>query len=179
MRVVVSPYDPAWPTAFETVRTGLERALQGVAVRSVEHVGSTSVPGLAAKPIVDVDVVVPRGEVERAIDALVGAGYSYAGDLGIPDRHAFRAPDDGIRRNVYVCVEGCLALRNHLAVRDLLREDAELREEYGATKLALSQREFDNIDGYLAGKNEVLRKILARAGLSDAERADIAAVNPR
>jgi GrpB-like predicted nucleotidyltransferase (UPF0157 family) len=81
-------------------------------------------------------------------------------------------------RHVYVCVEGCLAPRNHIAVRDVLRGDPDLRAEYGNAKLALGDREFEDMNECVAGRNAVLAKILKRAGLSDAERSEIAGMNP-
>ena len=79
---------------------------------------------------------------------------------------------------MYVCVEGCLALRNHLAVRDVVGGDPDLRAKYGNAKLALGDRELENMNEYVAGKNAVLAKILKRAGSSDAERSEIACMNP-
>ena len=87
-------------------------------------------PGLPAKPIIDIDIVVGSEALPRALAALESAGYVYQGELGIDDRHAFKARDDQPRRNVYVCLDGCLALRNHLAVRETLRSNTDLRDEY-------------------------------------------------
>jgi GrpB-like predicted nucleotidyltransferase (UPF0157 family) len=175
--VEVVTYNAAWPVHFTRMRQALEAALGGVEIRSIEHVGSTSVPGLAAKPVLDIDVVVPRGQLGAAISALVAAGYEHRGDLGIPDRHAMRAPSGGIRRNVYVVVEGSLALRNHLAVRGALRTDATLRRRYGALKRQLA-RDVDHIDDYVEGKSGLLTEILTRAGFTPSELNAIRAANP-
>lgn len=177
MRVEVVPYDPRWPQQFAAVRDDLHSALRGVEVIAIEHVGSTSVPGLAAKPRLDIDVVVAADQVTVASAALEAVGYAPLGDLGIPDRHAFTAPDDAPPRNVYVVVERCLALRNHLAVRDLLRRDARLRHEYAHHKLELGAREYDDVDEYVVDKSPMLQKILEAAGLDSDERAQINAVN--
>lgn len=179
MRVEVVPYDERWAADFAAVRQELLTALAGVDVVAVEHVGSTSVPGLAAKPVLDVDVVVPAAAVPGAVAALEAVGYVHRGDLGIPGREAFTAPEHGPRRHVYVCVEGSLALRNHLAVRDTLRADPELRNRYAAAKLALADADLADMDAYVAGKNAVLQEVLARAGLSADELGSIAEVNPR
>ena len=177
MRVVVVPYDPSWAEQFNAVRNSLLAALKGVPVRSIEHVGSTSVPGLAAKPRLDIDVVVAGDAVPAARAALEAAGYTWLGDLGITDRHAFRAPDQAPPRNVYVVVDGCLALRNHLAVRDLLRRDARLRDDYGRHKLGLAARDYDDVDQYVLDKSLVLQRILAAAGLGRDELNAIEAMN--
>lgn len=183
MRVTVVPYDPVWPETFERIRSHLEAALEGVPVIAIEHVGSTSVPGLAAKPVLDVDVVVDRADLAGAIRALEAAGYTHAGDLGVPDRHAMRASTTdeyaAVTRNLYVCVDGALSLRNHLAVRDTLRADAGLRDAYAAVKLALAEQELGGIDDYIDGKSEVLQRILAAAGLSSDELGSILTVNTK
>ena len=131
--VIVVDYDPRWPAVFERLRASLARALAGLPFE-IEHVGSTSVPGLAAKPVIDLNVVVPTAnEVAETIERLASLGYRHRGDLGIVGREAFRAPPGLPKHHLYVCVEGVLALRNHLGVRDYLRTHpeavrAELRE---------------------------------------------------
>jgi GrpB-like predicted nucleotidyltransferase (UPF0157 family) len=177
MRVEVVPYQPRWQEQFGAVREDLLAALEEVEVIAIEHVGSTSVPGLAAKPRLDIDVVVAADQVAAASTALAAAGYTQLGDLGIPDRHAFRAPDEQPRRSVYVIVDGCLALRNHLAVRDLLRRDGPLRDEYSRLKLDLATRDYDDLEQYVVDKSPVLQRILAVAGLDADERAEIESMN--
>lgn len=174
--VEVVPYDPAWPDRFARIRQELHRLLDGVPVLAIEHVGSTSVPGLAAKPVIDVDVVVGRQDVDAAVAALERGGYRYRGDLGIADRHSLAEPDDGVRRNVYVVVDGSLALRNHLAVRAALRDDPELRAHYAALKEALAAR-VTTIEEYVPGKTALLVGILRDAGFTDGELAEIDAAN--
>ncbi len=177
MRMQIVPYDPAWPVTFETLRLELTEALRLVDIVAIEHVGSTAVPGLAAKPVIDIDVVVVSGQVGATIEALEAASYAHRGELGVPDRHAFVAPDDGPRRHVYVVVDGSLALRNHLGIRDVLRGDAELRHRYGDLKRALSQRDYESADQYVADKSELLQVLLERAGISDQERSAIKNIN--
>ena len=136
MPIDVVPYSAHWPAAFDRVAGVLRTALVDVPAASVEHVGSTSVPGLAAKPVLDIDVIVDEPEVPAAVAALESIGYVHRGDLGVTGREAFVAPDDDPRRHVYVCLAGTLNVRNHLAVRDVLRRRDDLRDEYAAVKLA-------------------------------------------
>ncbi len=143
----------------------------------VEHVGSTSVPGLAAKPILDIDVIVDGEDMEAAVAALVSAGYVHRGDLGVTDREAFYPPDEDPRRNVYVCRAGTLNVRNHLAVREVLRNRADLRDEYAAVKLALAADPTMDIDTYIARKSTVLQKVLGLSDLTDDERQQILRLN--
>lgn len=111
--------------------------------------------------------------VPTASDVLVSQGFTPLGELGIPQRWAFKAPARLSPTNTYVVVDGSLALRNHLAVRDLLRTDAALRDEYAAVKRQAGARAA-NIDEYGQAKTSVVQKILAAAGLTEAERASIA-----
>jgi len=141
-------------------------------VVAIEHVGSTSVPGLAAKPVIDCDIVVAARDVPAASAVLIGLGFTPEGDLGIPLRWAFTEPARLARTNTYVVVQGSLSLRNHLAVRDILRTDPDLREHYAAVKRQAGATAA-NIDEYGRAKNTTVQRILAAAGLTDAERAAI------
>ncbi|MEV6683090.1 GrpB family protein [Streptomyces erythrochromogenes] len=163
MAITVVPYSDDWPVRFERLAETLRAALRSVPDAVVEHVGSTSVPGLAAKPVLDVDVIVPGEDVPAAVAALEAVGYVHRGDLGVAGREAFRAPDDDPARHVYVCTRGTLNVRNHLAVREVLRRRADLREEYGAVKLALAANPRMDMPAYLEGKTAVLQKVLAAA----------------
>ncbi len=167
-------YDPRWAERFRGSRAEYLRALvrAGVQVVAVEHVGSTSVPGLAAKPVIDVDIVVAGEDVVAASEALTGLGFRPLGEVGIPDRWAFREPDRFAGTNTYVVVAGSLALRNHLGVRDVLRSDAGLRAEYAVVKKAAAMVAAD-IDDYGGRKNAVVQRILAAAGLTEQERVSI------
>lgn len=173
--VEVVEYRAEWPRRFEVLRSTYGAALSaaGVAHR-IEHVGSTAVPGLAAKPVIDVDVIVTAADVPAAVAALATIGFEPRGDLGIPGRQAFRTPDRFAPSNTYVVSEGSLALRNHLAVRDVLRADGVLRGEYAAVKRQAAAAATD-IDDYLEQKSDVLVRILRAAGLTDDERASITA----
>jgi GrpB-like predicted nucleotidyltransferase (UPF0157 family) len=149
-----------------------------VPVVGIEHVGSTSVPGLAAKPIIDVDIVVLAAAVEAAIAALATIGYESMNEMSVPQQWMCRAPEDEIQTNTYVVVDGSLSLRNHIGVRDVLRSDDALRTEYADVKKRLA-RDVDDIDEYVEGKSAVLQRILERGGLTDDERATIGEINRR
>jgi GrpB-like predicted nucleotidyltransferase (UPF0157 family) len=172
--IVVVEYNPAWPQRFERLCREYTRAMAaaGVRVVAIEHVGSTSVRGLAAKPVIDCDIVVAGQNVAAASQALIRLGFKPLGELGIPLRWAFKEPERLAGTNTYVVVEGSLSLRNHLAVRDILRADADLREQYAAVKKRASATAA-NIDEYGRGKNAMVQQILATAGLTDIERASI------
>jgi GrpB-like predicted nucleotidyltransferase (UPF0157 family) len=163
--VVVVPYDPAWPQTFERVRARVAAALGESAV-GIEHVGSTAVPGLDAKPIVDVDVVVrPEQDLAVVVERLGALGYRHLGDLGILGREAFRAPagDDLPRHHLYVCPVGSGALSAHLILRDELRADPALAAQYAALKRDLAERYRADRDAYTEGKTRFITAVLLRA----------------
>ena len=175
--VEVVDWSPRWAEQFEEVALVLRDALSEVPSARVEHVGSTSVEGLAAKPIIDIDVVVGPEDVGAAVEALTSIGHVHRGDLGVTGREAFHAPGPP-RRNVYVCTAGTVNVRNHLAVRDVLRSRADLREAYAEVKRALAARPDMDIETYVAGKSAVLQQVLEASGeLSDEELAAIRRLN--
>lgn len=180
MCVEVHPYDSSWPAQFLEIRQRLEFLLSGVSYKSIEHVGSTSVPGLAAKPIIDVDIIVTRENVHPAITALVSKGHFIdMGELGIIDRWCLKDPLQDPRRNVYVCVDGAFQTRNHLGLRDTLRQDAALREEYASVKMDLAAKGTNIVD-YIEAKSAIVEKILKKAGLlNDEELAAIGKANKK
>jgi GrpB-like predicted nucleotidyltransferase (UPF0157 family) len=114
-KIVVVDYDPAWPTVFEDLRARVWTVVNTFAV-GIEHIGSTSVPGLASKPIIDMAVVVPSSELfPRAIERLATLGYAHRGDLGVKGREAFQSPAGWPRHHLYTCPTGSLPLLNPIA----------------------------------------------------------------
>lgn len=171
--IEVHDYDPQWTAFFEQMYARLWPVVADIAV-SIEHVGSTSVPGLAAKPIIDIDIVVPSTkEVPAAIERLAKLGYAHIGDLGVTGREAFRNPPDPIAHHLYVCPKNTLGLRNHMAVRGFLRLQPGKAHEYGELKKSLAREFPDDLDSYIEGKSEFLSAILRHAEFTDAELESI------
>jgi GrpB-like predicted nucleotidyltransferase (UPF0157 family) len=165
---VVIAYDPSWPQLFERLKAPIWDAVEGLA-DSIEHVGSTSVPGLAAKPIIDMDVIVPmRAYIQPTIERLASLGYVHVGDLGIEDREAFQNPRDSPPHHLYVCVRGTAALENHLRVRDYLRSSPQEAKAYSDLKTQLADQYHDDLGRYVVGKTDFLVGILGKAGGSEA-----------
>jgi GrpB-like predicted nucleotidyltransferase (UPF0157 family) len=128
--------------------------------------------------VLDVDIIVPSdSDITPVVDRLAAHGYLYGGERNIPGRHIVSAPDQDPARNMYVCVDGCLGLRNHLAVRDVLRADDLLREEYGRLKMELAGREWNHIGEYVEAKGVVLQKILEKTSISAEDLESIRKVN--
>jgi GrpB-like predicted nucleotidyltransferase (UPF0157 family) len=177
--ISVVDYDPSWPRAFAELRARLRGAVGELAL-AVEHVGSTAVPGLAAKPIIDITIVVASAAQMPLVIAKLGElGYRHQGDLGIEGREAFASPGEGVAHHLYACVRGNLALENHLAVRDYLRGHPETVAEYGALKKRLAAQHGGDRAAYEDGKTDFVLEILRRAGFPQAKLAAIARANPR
>jgi len=175
--IVVVDYDPLWPLLFAELRAYVWPAVCDVA-DAIEHVGSTSVPGLAAKPIVDMSIVVPTPQsIDHAIEQLAGLGYRHRGNLGVEGREAFDQPNHLARHHLYLCSAGSPGLRNHLAVRDYLRAHPDAAAAYGELKKQLALAFPRDIDRYIDGKTDFIVDILRRSGLSDDEVRTIEGVN--
>lgn len=165
MSVTVEQYNPNWPIHFQQIKAQLEEYLQDIPYTSIEHVGSTSVPGLAAKPIIDIDIFVARPNLQLAIDALTTKGhFDYLGELGIPDRHVFKDPNQSPPCNIYIVIDDVPQARNHIGVRNTLRANPALRDEYAQVKMHLAAKGTNIID-YTIEKSAVIQKILKVSGL--------------
>ena len=170
----IADYDSQWPLIFAELRRVIETALGGLAL-SIEHVGSTSIPGLAAKPIIDLDVVIEsEALLPHVIQSLSGLGYVHRGDLGIAGREAFGredhidVPRDGTGRSwpdhhLYVCAQDSVELARHLAFRDFLRVNPDEASAYYRLKRELAQQYPHDIDSYIKGKSRFIEDVLQRA----------------
>jgi GrpB-like predicted nucleotidyltransferase (UPF0157 family) len=160
---VVTEYDSRWPEVFERLRDRLDAALVGVA-HVIEHVGSTAVPGLAAKPIIDLDIVVnDEAAVGPAIKALGAAGWQHEGDLGIKGREAFRPPEDAAYHHLYLVVAESPPHRDHIDLRDFLRTHPGHAARYAALKRQLAALLKTDREAYVAGKHEMITEFLRLA----------------
>jgi GrpB-like predicted nucleotidyltransferase (UPF0157 family) len=158
--VEIVDYDEAWPALFEQLARPVRDEVADLGAE-VEHVGSTSVPGLAAKPVVDIDVVVRTADdVPVAIERLRSLGYVYQGDKGIPGREAFLWPAGAPPHHLYVVVAGSRPHLDHLRFRDLLRRSPAVAEEYASLKRELAKRYGDDRIGYTEGKTEFVLGVL-------------------
>lgn len=163
--IVVCDYDPEWPRWFEDIAARVWPVVQDVALR-IDHVGSTAVAGLAAKPIIDLDIVVAsEARVASTIERLRTLGYRWQGDLGVEGRQAFAAPTDFAlpEHHLYLVVENNKAHLDHWLLRDLLRLDPESRERYGALKRRTMEGANGNMDVYVAAKAPLVAELLTRA----------------
>jgi len=148
----ISPYDPRWPLAFAAERERIAPGFVGELL-DIHHVGSTAVAGLAAKPEIDVLLVVAQHRDEALRQVFMATlGYVRGSDLSA-GHHFYRRDVDGVRTHkVHVCLAGHGQIRRMLGFRDLLRSDPNLRQRYQELKLQLEASNRDGIGEYLARK---------------------------
>jgi GrpB-like predicted nucleotidyltransferase (UPF0157 family) len=162
--ILLVDYDPAWPGLFELENARIRAAL-GERVVQLEHTGSTSVPGLAAKPCIDMTLVVPDSSDEASyVSALEAAGYVLA--IREPDwfeHRVFKGPDTNV--NLHVFSPGCQEIERMVGFRDWLRTHDEDRDLYERTKRELATREWKFVQNYADAKTDVVEEIVARAEL--------------
>ena len=163
--VRLTPYQPAWAEMFEIERERLEAAI-GPFVLDIQHVGSTSIPGIPAKPIIDIGVAVRNfEEAAICIDPVVALGYTYRGENGIPRRHYFRKGNEEEVRTHHVHINEIDGpdWENQILFRDYLRAHPETAEQYAKIKRDLAQRYPKDRIAYLYGKAPFIEHILELA----------------
>ncbi len=164
---LVSEYNPDWPDWFARIREAVAEKL-GPACLAIEHFGSTSVPGMVAKPVIDVDVVVEPGRFEEVKALLLELGYRHEGDLGIPEREAFRLDADGPAaalppHHLYVCPCESPELGRHRAFRSFLLAHPDWAARLSELKRSLVAQHGDDREAYIAGKDALVKEITVLA----------------
>ena len=163
--IVIVDYDPRWPLRFEAARTAITRAVGGLLV-SIEHVGSTAVPGLAAKPIIDIMPGIRRFEDGyECVAPLEALGYEYRGEYGFPGRYYFVKDDDEGKREqqLHMLVAGSDPWTRHILFRDLLRANPHEAEQYARLKRSLAERYRHDREAYAEAKTTFIEGALERA----------------
>lgn len=166
-RVEVLPYREEWQTDFEKIKAEISEALGELAI-DVLHVGSTSVVGLAAKPYIDIDVVIEDYSVfESVVERLSLLGYIHEGNLGIKGREAFKYIDKPhlATHHLYVCPRNSEELHRHLTFRDYLRRNPSAVRKYSEVKLEAARLYPNDIDGYIAYKSAFIEEAYRACGL--------------
>lgn len=189
MTTFIEPYNPNWKIEFENIRQVIETELSDLSpLIDIQHIGSTSIPGLFAKPILDIDIIIENKDLLQSITSrLEQIGYKYKGEQGIPGRFAFRQTSGYIpltagnnkwqSHHLYVCYADSVALKNHISFRDILRNDKELLEKYSELKKSLTNNLKITREEYTAGKTDFIISVLATSGLNETELQDITKVN--
>ena len=167
MRVEVVPHDPLWREAFEAEARLVASAL-GDNVAAVHHVGSTAIPGIYAKPVIDLLVEVSDIEgVDARSPAMESLGYEVMGEYGIPGRRYFRKDDpQGVRtHHVHAFESGSAEVERHLAFRDYMLAHPGDAQRYSELKRRLAQEHPQSMDGYIDGKDGFVKEMDRRAAL--------------
>jgi GrpB-like predicted nucleotidyltransferase (UPF0157 family) len=185
----IEPYNPNWKAEFERLKKVLETALIELSSNiDIQHVGSTAIPGMVAKPILDIDIIIDDKELITAIEQkLIEIGYISRGEQGIEGRFAFRqassqtpftsSAQNWQKHHLYVCFADSLALKNHLLFRDALINDHALMERYSGLKMSLVEIPQMTREDYTKSKTEFIILVLAEAGLTERELAQIIDAN--
>ena len=166
-KVIVVPYDKAWKSAFEEIKKEIERVI-GDLIIGIEHVGSTSVEGLSAKPIIDIDVVIKDYSVFATVARkLETIGYIHEGNLGIKDREAFKysGKEHLQMHHLYVCPKYSEELHRHITFRDFLRSNPEAVRKYSLIKEKAAELFPNDIDGYIEYKSPCIKELYKECGL--------------
>lgn len=166
-KVEVLPYDKAWRSAFENIKQEIEYAI-GDLIICVEHVGSTSVEGMSAKPCIDIDVVIEDYTVfDTVVRKLASIGYTHEGNLGIEDREAFHYFDKPHlpKHHLYVCPQYSRELHRHITFRDYLRNHPSAVKKYSQVKEQAARLYPDDIDRYIAFKSPCIEELYKQCGL--------------
>ena len=178
MQITICEYDPAWTHAFQRIKNELLATLKDVPITSIEHVGSTAIPGLAAKPIIDIDIIVEPKYMPITCALLSTNGYTYNPEPWGIDRMSFRydkhthdagatqpTEDGDIRRAVYVNIPAGESLKSHFLVKSALSKFPELVAEYSEVKRELAKKQFSGIGAYGGAKTAILQKIMSKGDL--------------
>lgn len=171
MRIIqVVPYNPAWPEMFEAEAARIKQAL-GENCIEVYHIGSTSVPGLPAKPVIDmIPVVKDITKVDAANEAMKALGYEPQGEFGIPFRRYFQKGGDSRTHHVHIFEQGSPEIERHLKFRDWMRSHPEDACAYAELKQQLAQQFPHDFLGYCQGKDGFIGAIDAKAGMPKTPR---------
>ncbi|SIN96774.1 GrpB family protein [Chitinophaga niabensis] len=174
--IKVEAYSDQWPLTFLHLQAKFNQHLEHLIDR-IEHVGSTAVPGLAAKPVIDIDIIInDKSRFEEITAILKTLGYTHEGDRGIPGREAFSGPSQPAH-HLYVCLADSISLKNHLLLRNYLRSHPEKATAYGELKKQLAQKYPDNIDLYVENKTAFITSILEETGIDPDNLQEITAQN--
>jgi GrpB-like predicted nucleotidyltransferase (UPF0157 family) len=163
--IIIVPYDPDWPVQFREIADAIRQAIGSVAVR-IDHIGSTSVPGLAAKPVIDIQIAVRDFEPFAAIrEPLEQLGYVWRSDNPELTKRYFREAPGTPRTHIHVRRRGSFHEQFALLFRDYLRATPQRAADYAALKYALATQFTHDRDGYQDAKAPFIWQIIQEADL--------------
>lgn len=164
IEVVVVPYNPEWPKLFEAEMKVVASVFGSELVRS-HHIGSTSIPEMCAKPVIDILLeVADLNRVDRLASKMISVGYEVKGEFGIPGRRYYRKDVQGVRKfQIHTFQVGSAEIRRHLAFRDHLLNHPDDASIYKSLKMRLAAEFPNSMEGYIEGKSSFIRKIVLLA----------------
>ena len=165
-RVVVEKWNPQWKYEYEKIVASLGKDIIYNSIK-IEHVGSTSVEGLSAKPVIDLDIVIEKDKFAIIKELLNKKGYEYEGDLGIEGREAFSysGKEELMTHHLYVCPKNSKELFKHITFRNFLKNNPDLAAEYSNVKEQAAVLYPDDIDKYMEFKSKIIEKIYKKCRL--------------
>ncbi|MBT2564422.1 GrpB family protein [Pedobacter sp. ISL-68] len=177
--IIIEDYSPQWAITFQELSAVYQAHLNDLIIE-IQHVGSTSVKGLAAKPVIDIDIIIDNKEnLNAIIKKLKELGYHHRGNLGISDREAFKCqtehtPIDGTtkiwpKHHLYVCPLNSVSLKNHLTLRNFLRNNPEKAKAYGELKKKLALENPYDINLYVERKTPFIVEVLKNGDFNENE----------
>ena len=182
--IKVEKYNPEWKKEFEKAKFFYKELLKDIDPKIV-HVGSTSVKGMWAKPILDIDIIVSNTlGSNKVIKLLEGVGYTHIGNMGVKGREAFKYSNDNqnikwMKHNLYVCISGNENLKNHLLLKKHLQNNKDALEEYSKLKYELAKKYPDDINSYVDGKTELITGFLKAEGMDLKKLNRIKSINKK
>ena len=165
-RVVVEKWNPQWKYEYEKIVASLGKDIIYNSIK-IEHIGSTSVEGLSAKPVIDFDIVIEKDKFAIIKELLNKKGYEYEGDLGIEGREAFSysGKEELMTHHLYVCPKDSKELFKHITFRNFLKNNPALAAEDSKVKEQAAVLYPDDIDKYMEFKSEIIEKIYKKCRL--------------
>lgn len=165
-RVVVEKWNPQWKDEYEKIVASLGKDIIYNSIK-IEHVGSTSVEGLSAKPVIDLDIVIEKDKFAIIKELLNKKGYEHEGDLGIEGREAFSysGKEELMTHHLYVCPKDSKELFKHITFRNFLKNNPALAAEYSKVKEQAAVLYPDDIDKYMEFKSKIIEKIYKKCRL--------------
>lgn len=166
-KIVVVPFDKTWKILFEQIKKEIQNAI-GDMIIGIEHIGSTAVDGMSAKPCIDIDVVIKDySTFDAIVEKMKSIGYIHEGDLGIKDREAFDYTDKPhlYPHHLYICPQYSEELRRHITFRDFLRNNPDAVKKYSKIKEEAAELFLNDIEKYIEYKTPCIEELYKICGL--------------
>lgn len=158
-KIVVKPYNKKWKVKFKNGKNKLEKTFDDIIVE-IHHIGSTAIPGIKAKPVIDIMVVVEDiNKVDSYTEAMKALGYDPKGEFGIENRRFFQKGGNNRTHHVHIFQQGNKEIKRHLNFRDYMRAHPKQAQKYSRLKETLANKYSHNISKYIEGKNDFIAEI--------------------